>query len=83
MAEETALAERLGAAAQKASEALKREDFDAAMGALATLRAPVDEFFARVTVNTDDKELRVNRLRLLSGIRATLNGVADFSQIEG
>jgi glycyl-tRNA synthetase beta chain len=83
MAEETALAERLAAAAPKAGEALKHGDFDAAMGALATLRAPVDEFFARVTVNTDNKELRVNRLRLLSGIRATLNGVADFSQIEG
>ena len=83
MAEEKALAERLAAAAGKAGEALKREDFDAAMGALATLRAPVDEFFARVTVNADSKELRTNRLRLLSGIRATLNGVADFSQIEG
>ena len=81
--EEKALAQRLEAAAAKARTALKQEDFDAAMGALATLRAPVDEFFARVTVNTDNKELRTNRLRLLSGIRATLNGVADFSQIEG
>ncbi|HTZ76457.1 MAG TPA: glycine--tRNA ligase subunit beta [Stellaceae bacterium] len=81
--EEKALADRLDAAAAKARTALKQEDFDAAMGALATLRAPVDEFFARVTVNTDNKELRTNRLRLLSGIRATLNGVADFSQIEG
>ncbi|HUN47449.1 MAG TPA: glycine--tRNA ligase subunit beta [Stellaceae bacterium] len=83
MMEEKALAERLDAAAAKARTALKQEDFDGAMGALATLRAPVDEFFARVTVNTDNKELRANRLRLLSGIRATLNGVADFSQIEG
>ena len=83
MTEEKALAERLDAAAAKARTALKQEDFDGAMGALATLRAPVDEFFARVTVNTDNKELRANRLRLLSGIRATLNGVADFSQIEG
>ena len=44
---------------------------------------PVDEFFDRVTVNTDKPELRENRLRLLSEIRATLNRVADFSQIEG
>ena len=28
-------------------------------------------------------ELRENRLRLLSRIRATMNQVADFSQIEG
>jgi glycyl-tRNA synthetase beta chain len=36
-----------------------------------------------VTVNCTDAKLRENRLRLLSQIRATLNQVADFSQIEG
>ena len=53
------------------------------MAALATLRPPVDEFFDKVTVNTDDAKLRENRLRLLSRIRAVMNQVADFSQIEG
>jgi glycyl-tRNA synthetase beta chain len=53
------------------------------MAALARLRRPVDEFFAKVTVNCDDPATRANRLRLLSQIRATLNHVADFSQIEG
>ncbi len=47
------------------------------------LRRPVDEFFDKVTVNTDDPALRENRLRLLSRIRAVMNQVADFSQIEG
>ena len=83
MPEEKALAERLGSAAAKAGEALKREAFDDAMAALATLRGPVDEFFDRVTVNCEDRGLRANRLRLLSEIRATLNAVADFSEIEG
>ncbi|HXP74419.1 MAG TPA: glycine--tRNA ligase subunit beta [Stellaceae bacterium] len=83
MPEEKGLAERLAAAAAKAEAALKREAFDEAMTALAALRGPVDEFFDRVTVNTDKPELRENRLRLLSEIRATLNRVADFSQIEG
>jgi glycyl-tRNA synthetase beta chain len=83
MPEEKALAERLEAATAKAEAALKREAFDEAMTALAGLRAPVDEFFERVTVNTDKPELRENRLRLLSEIRAALNRVADFSQIEG
>jgi glycyl-tRNA synthetase beta chain len=59
------------------------EDFSAAMARLATLRRPVDEFFDKVTVNTDEARLRENRLRLLSAIRATMNRVADFSQIEG
>ena len=53
------------------------------MAALARLRQPVDEFFEKVTVNTDEPELRENRLRLLSRIRDTMNQVADFSQIEG
>lgn len=59
------------------------EDFAAAMARLATLRQPVDEFFAKVTVNTKEPRLRENRLYLLSWIRATMNRVADFSQIEG
>ena len=62
---------------------LGHEEFDAAMRRLATLRAPVDEFFDKVTVNVDEPELRQNRLRLLSRIRAVMNQVADFSQIEG
>jgi glycyl-tRNA synthetase beta chain len=57
--------------------------FDRVMGRLATLRRPVDEFFDKVTVNVEDKELRENRLRLLARIRATMNQIADFSQIEG
>ncbi|HZU89461.1 MAG TPA: glycine--tRNA ligase subunit beta [Stellaceae bacterium] len=62
---------------------LAHERFDLAMAELATLRRPVDEFFAKVTVNAVESELRENRLRLLSRIRATMNRVADFSQIEG
>ena len=53
------------------------------MSELARLRRPVDDFFDKVTVNSDNTALRDNRLRLLSRIRATLNRVADFSQIEG
>ncbi len=47
------------------------------------LRQPVDAFFDKVTVNTNDAQLRENRLRLLARIRDTMNRVADFSQIEG
>ena len=50
---------------------------------MADLRAPVDAFFDHVTVNCDDPALRHNRLLMLSQIRATLDRVADFSQIEG
>ena len=81
--EEKALAARLAEVAARAGEVLEREDFGGAMAALATLRQPVDAFFDKVTVNTDDAALRENRLRLLSRIRAVMNQVADFSQIEG
>ncbi len=73
-----ALAQESGIALQRTAN----EEFVAAMGALANLRAPIDAFFDRVTVNDPDPALRSNRLRLLSTIRATLNAVADFSKIE-
>jgi len=57
--------------------------FEGAMAKLGSLRRWVDEFFDKVTVNADDPALRENRLRLLSRIRAVMNQVADFSQIEG
>ncbi len=82
-AEETRLAAALAEAEAHARAALGREDFAAAMAALARLRAPVDEFFKHVTVNCEDRAVRANRLRLLARIRDTLNAVADFSLIEG
>ncbi|MBU6508537.1 MAG: glycine--tRNA ligase subunit beta, partial [Alphaproteobacteria bacterium] len=82
-AEERTLDKALHEAALRGAAALEAEDFATAMRTLAALRGPVDKFFDKVTVNTDDKELRENRLRLLSQIRDTLNRVADFSQIEG
>jgi glycyl-tRNA synthetase beta chain len=81
--EEHALAQTLVAASETVRDLVERERFEEAMTALATLRRPVDEFFEKVTVNADDRALRENRLRLLSRIRAVMNQVADFSQIEG
>ncbi|WNJ99253.1 glycine--tRNA ligase subunit beta [Thalassospiraceae bacterium LMO-JJ14] len=80
---EKALADALAAAQPAIAAALASEDFVAAMQALAGLRKPVDTFFDDVTVNADDKGLRANRLKLLNGIRSALDGVADFSKIEG
>jgi glycyl-tRNA synthetase beta chain len=81
--EEKALAKTVGEVERTAAAAVAREDFEAAMAAMAKLRAPVDAFFDNVTVNTDDVALRENRLRLLNRIRATTLTVADFSKIEG
>ena len=63
--------------------ALNVENFAGSMRALAELRAPVDAFFDKVTVNADDVALRENRLHLLSQIRAATLNVADFTKISG
>jgi len=82
--EEKAVVTALGAAEQAVKPALAREDFAGAMGAFAGLRAPLDAFFDKVTVNVQDNPgLRLNRLKLLNQIRATMDRVADFSKIEG
>ena len=81
--EETSLERRLREVGTGAGQALEREEFNGAMAILASLRQPVDEFFAKVTVNTDDTNLRENRLRLLSAIRDTMNQVAGFSKVGG
>ncbi|PWC85374.1 glycyl-tRNA synthetase subunit beta [Azospirillum sp. TSH100] len=81
--EEKALFAALNEASATAKPLLDAEDFTGAMAALAKLRGPVDAFFDKVTVNAEDKDLRANRLRLLTQIRTTLNAVADFSKIEG
>ncbi|MDG5494840.1 glycine--tRNA ligase subunit beta [Niveispirillum sp. BGYR6] len=81
--EEKALADALVTAHKHAAPLIEAEDFTGAMAAFAAVRAPVDAFFEKVTVNADDKDLRANRLRLLSQIRGTLGLIADLSKIEG
>jgi glycyl-tRNA synthetase beta chain len=82
-AREIELHQSLAVARDGIAQALACERYREAMTALADLRAPVDAFFDHVTVNCANSHLRVNRLRLLSQIRSALEGVADFSQIEG
>jgi glycyl-tRNA synthetase beta chain len=81
--EEVALAARIESVKDDTAAAINVENFAGAMRALAELRAPVDAFFDKVTVNTEDAELRRNRLHLLSEIRAATLNVADFTKIAG
>jgi glycyl-tRNA synthetase beta chain len=81
--EENALAKAIAAAKAEATAAVGKEDFEAAMRAMAKLRPSVDAFFDKVTVNVEDHALRENRLKLLNEIRAATRAVADFSKIEG
>ena len=81
--EERALARAIETAREEGSNAVAREDYEAAMRAMAKLRPHVDRFFDKVTVNVEDKQLRENRLKLLNEIREATRTVADFSRIEG
>ncbi len=81
--EEQALAAAIESVKKDAVAAINVESFVGAMNALAELRKPVDAFFEKVTVNADDPQLRLNRLRLLAQIRAATLTVADFSKIAG
>ncbi len=80
---EAALFAALNQAESKAAQAIRNEDFSAAMVALSALREPVDSFFEHVLVNDEDVAVRANRLALLARIRAATDQVADFSRISG
>jgi glycyl-tRNA synthetase beta chain len=85
--EEWALAKAIDVAKEDAAAAVGKEDFAAAMRAMAKLRPHVDAFFDKVTVNVaegaDKEKLRENRLKLLNEIREATRTVADFSRVEG
>jgi glycyl-tRNA synthetase beta chain len=82
LGEEKALAKAIDQAKSEAGTAVAKEDFAAAMSALAKLRPAVDAFFDKVKVNDDDPKVRENRLKLLNEIRAATRAVADFSRIQ-
>ncbi|MEM7732034.1 MAG: glycine--tRNA ligase subunit beta [Pseudomonadota bacterium] len=82
-AEERALFAALDAADGAIAKAVEAEDFEAAMGAMATLRGPIDAFFEAVQINAENDILRRNRLNLLSRIREICRQAADLSVLEG
>lgn len=81
--DERSLQSATDALAAVAHEMLQREDYRSAMRYMASIRAPLDAFFDKVTVNAPEPELRLNRLRLLNQTRSIMDQIADFSRIEG
>ena len=81
--QERALFTALDTAEPAIRHAMARQDFPAAMTAIAALRTPIDAFFEAVQVNTDSQIVRRNRLNLLSRIREAGRQIADFTRIEG
>jgi glycyl-tRNA synthetase beta chain len=81
--EQAALFEAWRLCVPAVGDALAAEDFHAAMGALARLRGPVDDFFDKVLVNSEMAEERTERLRLLTAVRNLMLSVADFGVVTG
>lgn len=57
----------------------QQNDYGSVLLQLASLKAPVDEFFEQVMVMVDDEAIKANRLALLGSLQALLQGVADIS----
>jgi glycyl-tRNA synthetase beta chain len=81
--EEMALNDALAHVQAQLPDLLAAENFDGAMKALSTLRAPVDAFFEAVLVNDPDPAKRLNRLALLAALRDATLQVADLEKIAG
>ncbi len=80
-ASEGALHAACQAVTARVDRLMDQGDLNSALGAIATLRDPVDTFFNDVMVMTDDDDVRRNRLALLTAISAIFGQIADFSQI--
>lgn len=76
---EIALHESLQQAAHEADQALARDNYTAALTALAALQQPVDAFFEQVMVNADDAQVRRNRQALLAQLQQQFLRIADIS----
>ncbi len=61
---------------------ITKGEFRAAFEKLDVIEAPLSHFFANVMVNDENKDVRENRLLLLSGVRSLFNEMGDLSKIE-
>jgi glycyl-tRNA synthetase beta chain len=67
---------------QRIERLSERGEFEEAFRTMATIRPPVDRFFDKVLVMTDDVALRRNRLRLLMRLNEDVfTSLADLAEI--
>jgi glycyl-tRNA synthetase len=70
-------------AAAKTAAAVQAGLFGEALASLAGLRPAVDRYFTDVLVMAEDEAVRVNRLRQLAAIAATVRSVAWLELVQG
>lgn len=79
---EQTLAEAVSAMEAELAPVFAEHRYQDALARLASLRAPVDNFFDKVMVMAEDEAVRSNRLTLLSRLRGLFLGVADISVLQ-
>ena len=79
---EKALAEAVLALRTEVQPLIAKGDYTAVLDKLASLRAPVDNFFDNVMVNAEDPALRQNRLAILNTLQGLFLQVADISVLQ-
>ncbi len=79
--EEKELYSALKIITKNVEEMLNKGDFASAQKMIFRLRGPLNNFFDRVLVMSENKKLRNNRLAMLAQILALTSKLADYSQI--
>ena len=65
----------------KIKQAVKQKSFSAYFDYCLQYRLPIENFFDKVLVNSEDKKIRQNRITLLNCVYRDMNLVADLSSI--
>ncbi|HEB02767.1 MAG TPA: hypothetical protein ENI12_05990 [Nitrospirae bacterium] len=60
---------------------IKESDFSSAIESAIQLIEPINSFFDSVLVMDKDKDVKNNRIAMLSEISATANSIIDFSKL--
>jgi glycyl-tRNA synthetase beta chain len=81
--EEQALTEAVAQARSAIAPLLEARRYAEVLTRLAELGEPVDAFFDRVLVMSEDARIRANRLRLLKDISDLFLQIADVSRLPG
>ena len=79
--EEKELYEKYQAVAQEAQPLIDQRQYDQALSIILKMKEPVDLFFDKVMVMTDNIDVRENRLKILTSIAALFLQVGDFSKM--
>lgn len=79
---EKTLYDKLTSLSETASPMLQNAQYETALKHLSSLREPVDDFFDRVMVMTENHPLRNNRIALLNKLNKLFLEVADISKLQ-